>query len=88
MTDTTPSLFAADQTGRRVRLRTLNVLRWAAIAGQIVAIAVSQRVFGPASIELPAALFAQQRPRATRLAGHCQRDAGPPGSIHLAEGVG
>ncbi len=46
MTDTTPSLFAADQTGRRVRLRTLTVLRWAAVAGQIVAIAASQRLFG------------------------------------------
>jgi len=46
MTDTTPSLFAAKQTGRRVRLRTLTVLRWAAVAGQIVAIAVSQRFFG------------------------------------------
>lgn len=46
MTDTTPSLFAANQTGRRVRLRTLTVLRWVAVAGQIVAIALSQRVFG------------------------------------------
>jgi len=46
MTDTSPSLFSADQTGRRVRLRTLTVLRWAAVAGQIVAIAVSQRLFG------------------------------------------
>ena len=46
MTETTPSLFSANQTGRRVRLRTLTVLRWAAVAGQIVAIAVSQRFFG------------------------------------------
>ena len=46
MTDASPSLFSADQTGRRVRLRTLTTLRWAAIAGQIVAIAVSQRLFG------------------------------------------
>ena len=46
MSDTAPSLFEANQTGRRVRLRTLTVLRWAAVAGQIVAIAVSQRFFG------------------------------------------
>ena len=46
MTDASPSLFSADQTGRRVRLRTLTVLRWAAVAGQIVAIAVSERLFG------------------------------------------
>lgn len=46
MTDTTPPLFAANQTGRRVRLHTLTVLRWVAISGQIVAIALSQRVFG------------------------------------------
>ena len=46
MSETAPSLFEANPTGRRVRLRTLTVLRWAAVAGQIVAIAVSQRFFG------------------------------------------
>ena len=45
MTDATPSLFDSARTGRLVRLRTLNILRWAAIAGQIAAIAAGQRLF-------------------------------------------
>ena len=45
MTDSTAALFDPDQADGWVRLRTLIVLRWVAIAGQIAAIGVSQRLF-------------------------------------------
>ncbi|GGD21231.1 sensor histidine kinase RegB [Sinisalibacter lacisalsi] len=45
MTDTSPDLFESHQAGGWVRLRTLIVLRWVAIAGQIAAIGISQRLF-------------------------------------------
>lgn len=45
MTDTAPALFEAHQAGGWVRLRTLILLRWVAIGGQIAAIGISQRLF-------------------------------------------
>ncbi|PID35262.1 MAG: two-component sensor histidine kinase [Rhodobacterales bacterium] len=46
MTDQSSALFQSDKAGGQVRLRTLMTLRWFAIAGQIAAIAVTERVFG------------------------------------------
>lgn len=45
MADPNPRLLAAEIRNRWVRLRTLVVLRWIAIAGQLAAIAVGQFVF-------------------------------------------
>jgi len=45
MTDNTPALFDHHQADGWVRLRTLILLRWVAIAGQIAAIGISQRLF-------------------------------------------
>jgi len=45
MADTSPELFGPDLAGGKVRLRTLIVLRWFAIAGQIAAIGAAQRLF-------------------------------------------
>jgi two-component system sensor histidine kinase RegB len=41
-----PGLFQADPSNSWVRLRTLIVLRWIAIAGQLIAILIAQRYFG------------------------------------------
>ncbi len=46
MADPNTRLLAAEIRNRWVRLRTLVVLRWFAIAGQLVAIGVGQAVFG------------------------------------------
>jgi two-component system, sensor histidine kinase RegB len=45
MPNTTPALFQGDQSGGLVKLRTLTTLRWAAVAGQIATIGISQRLF-------------------------------------------
>lgn len=45
MPGTKPALFDGDHAGGRVKLRTLTTLRWAAVAGQIAAIGISQRLF-------------------------------------------
>lgn len=45
MAESSAALFDANQSGGWVRLRTLTFLRWVAIAGQTVAIGVSQRLF-------------------------------------------
>ncbi|MDF0602336.1 ActS/PrrB/RegB family redox-sensitive histidine kinase [Psychromarinibacter sp. C21-152] len=45
MPDRNPNLLAAEIRHRWVRLRTLILLRWVAIAGQLAAIAVGQYVF-------------------------------------------
>jgi two-component system sensor histidine kinase RegB len=45
MPDTEPELFQGDHTGGWVKLRTLTTLRWFAVAGQIAAIGISQRLF-------------------------------------------
>lgn len=41
----TADMFLGAPRGERVKLRTLNTLRWVAIAGQIGAIAISRRIF-------------------------------------------
>lgn len=46
MANVEQELLRSDPGGDRVKLRTLTTLRWVAIAGQILAIAVSQRFFG------------------------------------------
>ena len=45
MPDTQTELFEDRLTAERIKLRTLTNLRWVAVAGQIGAIAVSQRLF-------------------------------------------
>lgn len=45
MPDTKPALFEGIQSDNRVKLRTLTNLRWVAVAGQIAAIGISQRLF-------------------------------------------
>ncbi|MCT8158602.1 sensor histidine kinase RegB [Pseudoruegeria sp. SHC-113] len=45
MSDSTSALFSATQRSGWIRLRTLIVLRWFAIAGQIGAIFIARRVF-------------------------------------------
>jgi len=45
MAESSAALFEADQASGWVRLRTLAVIRWVAIAGQTVAIGVSQHLF-------------------------------------------
>jgi len=51
MADPHPGLLAEDRRSNWVRLRTLIVLRWIAIAGQLAAITVAQRFFS-LSLEL------------------------------------
>jgi two-component system sensor histidine kinase RegB len=46
MPDTSADLFEANPGRSWIRLRTLNILRWIAVAGQIGAIGVADRVFG------------------------------------------
>jgi two-component system sensor histidine kinase RegB len=46
MTDPTPLVFNEHRRSNWVRLRTLIVLRWIAVAGQLVTITVAQRIFG------------------------------------------
>ena len=48
-----PGLFPADTDSEAVRLRTLILLRWMAIAGQLVAITVAWQYFG---LQLPLGL--------------------------------
>ncbi|SLN24246.1 Sensor histidine kinase RegB [Pseudoruegeria aquimaris] len=45
MSDSTSALFSASQRSGWIRLRTLIVLRWVAIAGQVGAIYVARRVY-------------------------------------------
>ncbi len=45
MADTTLALFKREARSDWIRLRTLIVLRWAAITGQIIAITVAQRLY-------------------------------------------
>ena len=47
------AFLAGDDRGNRVRLRTLILLRWVAIAGQLAAIVVADQVYG---LELPLGL--------------------------------
>ncbi|WP_281840452.1 sensor histidine kinase RegB [Sinisalibacter aestuarii] len=45
MADSAAPLFLEDKTNGWVKLRTLTTLRWVAVAGQIAAIGISQRLF-------------------------------------------
>jgi len=45
MPDTRPALFDGTQSVDRIKLRTLTNLRWVAVAGQIAAIGISERLF-------------------------------------------
>jgi two-component system sensor histidine kinase RegB len=45
MSDQSPGLFTTQERGSWVRLRTLIVLRWVAIAGQLIALIVAQRMY-------------------------------------------
>jgi len=45
MSEKSPALFDTPQADGWVRLRTLTMLRWFAVAGQIAAIGISQRLF-------------------------------------------
>lgn len=45
MADPNPSLFSLHRRSNWVRLRTLILLRWIAVAGQLVAITLAQRLF-------------------------------------------
>ena len=45
MSDTTPLVFGGERRSNWVRLRTLIVLRWIAVAGQLIAITAAQRLF-------------------------------------------
>jgi two-component system sensor histidine kinase RegB len=46
MADSNVSLFAGQQRSNWIRLRTMIVLRWVAIVGQLTAILVGQHVYG------------------------------------------
>lgn len=46
MPDTSADLFEANPGRSWIKLRTLNILRWVAVGGQIGAIGISDRVFG------------------------------------------
>jgi len=64
MSDSDTALFGTNAGGAWVRLRTLTVLRWFAIAGQLAAIAVSQRLFaldidlGPCALAIGLSIIA------------------------------
>ena len=45
MSDSTPFVFGGERRSNWVRLRTLIVLRWIAVAGQLIAITAAQRLF-------------------------------------------
>lgn len=45
MPDSTPELFQGDHADGWIKLRTLTTIRWVAVAGQIAAIGISQRLF-------------------------------------------
>ncbi|MEP5090015.1 MAG: sensor histidine kinase, partial [Paracoccaceae bacterium] len=46
MTDSNTGLFSDRQRSSWIRLRTMILLRWVAIAGQLIAITVAQHLYG------------------------------------------